>query len=250
MVDAGTGLLSSLVNVTGLLSGEEIFDVAVNSLGEVYGVTNTRLYRLNVSNGAATLVGVTGITGTNGLAFLGATLYATTNNTTNLYTIGTGTGVASSVGGWGASEPNLASAGDIAFVGSRLFVAATGLGADTRDLILEINPMTGAYIQGGPDKLGAAGVDGLKGLASDGTDLFLAADFFGGGGDIRIIKVDIGSGAFGTVISSQRWDGTGIANSFGAPGGMANAVPEPSVLMLSSLGLAVIGLSRWKRNRS
>ena len=30
---------------------------------------------------------------------------------------------------------------------------------------------------------------------------------------------------------------------------MANNVPEPSVVVLTSLGLGLIGLGRWKRNK-
>ena len=252
LIDTATGLLSSMVNVTGLDGGEEIFDIALSATYEVYGVTNTQLYKINTTTGAATLVGPTGLTGTNGLAFLGATLYATKNDVPNLYTLNTSTGASTNIGGWGGTDPLLFSGGDLAFVGNRLFVATTDTTTPHRAVIIEIDPANGQRLARGPDGLGA-GVDQLKGLASDNTNLFLAADSFGNTGSIRIILVDI-AGSFGTVLSSSLWQGTGIAGASGvlggSPGGLANSVPEPSALLLSCIGFGLLGLSRLRRKQA
>ena len=82
-VDFTGGVLGSFVTITGLAQNEEIFDIAVNAAGEIYGTSATRLYRIATS-GAATLIGThngAGLTPTsvlvgggtfNGLAFLGS----------------------------------------------------------------------------------------------------------------------------------------------------------------------------------
>lgn len=99
----------------------------------------------------------------------------------------------------------------------------------------------------GPANLGASNVQALKGLSTDGTDLYLAADFFGGAGDPRLIRVNITAGAgFGTVLSSQQLNGIG---TLGNPAGLTEfvGVPEPSALLLSVIGLGLIGFGRSKR---
>lgn len=238
LVDAATGNVTSLQNLTFQTSGganipnEELFDIAVNAAGEIYGVSNTGLYRVNLA-GIATLIGNTGVSGLNGLAFLGTTLYATAFGNPNLYTLNQGTGAASSIG---ASTFN--SGGDIAFLGGRLFLATT------TNQIVELDPSNGVVLNTGVAGLGN-GTQALKGLASDGVNLYVAADFFAGSGDIRIILLNTTpGGSFGQFISSQPLTGLG---AFGPPGGMTESVPEPATYLLSGLGLAVLAFARQRR---
>jgi hypothetical protein len=197
-------------------------------------------------NGAATAVGAgdgtiqAGLTGFNGLAFLNSTLYAVRNNATILYTLSTSTAAPTVEGNWGGT---FTSAGDIAFVGGRLFLAAddNSLGSGTQDRVLELS-LTGTILNTSADKLGSAGADGLKGLGSGGDGfLYLVA-----GTSPQIFKIDINTL---TVVSGGivNWQG---ASSFGSPGGMTESVPEPSVLTLSSIGVGLIVLSRIRRRKN
>ena len=242
VVDAATGAVTGLVNLTfqtsggGAIANEELFDIAITTAGEIYGVSNTGLYRVSLS-GIATLIGNTGVSGLNGLAFLGATLYATAGGNTDLYTVNTASGAATSIGSNGTFQ----SGGDIAFVGSRLFLATNS------NQIVELNSANGALLNTGPIGLGPSNVQALKGLASDGVNLYLVSDFFGGGGDKRVIQVNTTvGGSFGELVSSQQLSGLG---SFGPPAGMTEfvGVPEPATYLLSALGLGLAGLARRKK---
>lgn len=118
-VDFVNGTYLGFNTVTGLQGGEEIFDIAVNSLGEIYGVSATRLYRISTA-GAATFLGLHNSGTLNGLTFLNSTLYGVGTNST-LYTLNTTTGAGTIVGDF----TGFASAGDVGFVGNRLFVATS-----------------------------------------------------------------------------------------------------------------------------
>lgn len=238
LVNSATGAVTGLINLTFQTSGgatianEELFDIAVTTAGEIYGISNTGLYRVSLS-GIATQIGTTGVSGLNGLAFLGATLYATAGGNTNLYTVNTLTGAATAIGSSGFQ-----SGGDIAFVGSRLFLATNS------HQIVELNPANGAVIGAASASGLGSGVQALKGLGSDGTNLFLVADFFGGTGDIRVLRLETTQGAsFGTVLASQQLTGLG---AFGSPGGLTGNVPEPATYMISALGLGLIAYTRRK----
>jgi hypothetical protein len=249
-VDASTGIVSGLTNLTFQtgsgtnIGNEELFDIAVTAAGEIYGISNTSLYRVNPLTNIATLIAATTLSGSmgmspvgglNGLAFLGSTLYATAGGNSNLYTINTSNGEATVLGSSGFN-----SGGDIAFMGGRLFLATAS------NQVVELNPANGAVLNTGPTGLGNS-TQALKGAASDGTNLYLAVDFFAGSGDIRIVQVNTTPGAgFGTITANAPF--VGLA-AFGPPGGMTEfvAVPEPSTYLISALGLGLIGWASRKR---
>lgn len=257
-LNTSSGVASAYSQVTNLLPNEEIFDIATNSLGELYGVSNTSLYRINTINGIATLIaGISGpgVPTLNSLAFdPSGVLYAAGGNG-NLYTLNTGTAAAASVGTWATgAQAGFQAGGDIAFVGSRLFLA------NNNNQIVELNPANALLLGASAAGLGA-GIQTLKGLAqADGincgsitpTCLYVAADFNGGGGIPNVNLVDIGLGNFGSIIGASVSIlpiGNGGPIAFGFPAGLSDfsAVPEPSVITLSALGLAMLAWSRRKR---
>ena len=203
---SSTVVPGSLLAVTGLQPQEELFDIAVNAAGEIYGVTFTRTYKISLgATAVATQVG-TDVDGThgrlNGLAFLGSTLWATGAGP-KLYQIDLLSGATSERGTWGAAFPSVESGGDISFVENRLFIATNGN---------QIGEITGFTAGGaastvlgltlGTSQLGI-GVETFKGLGSDGGNLYLVADNQGGSLLPRIYQIDIALGAnFGTSLGA------------------------------------------------
>jgi hypothetical protein len=258
-LNTATGSATGYNQVTNLLPNEEIFDIATNALGELYAISATSLYTINTINAIATrIAGISGlgVPTLNSLAFdPNGVLYAAGGNG-DLYTLNTGSAVAASVGTWGTGpQAAFQAGGDIAFIGSRLFLA------NTNNQILELDPANAAVLRSSLPGLGA-NIQTLKGLAqADGSNcgnlitatcLYVAADFNNNGGVPNINLVDIGLGNFGNILGSSISIlpiGNAGPISFGFPAGLSDvsAVPEPSVITLSALGLAMLAWSRRKR---
>lgn len=258
LLDTTTGTASSYNPITGLLANEEIFDIATNAIGEVYGVSATSLYRINTNNAVASIVATLsgiGVPTLNSLAFdPNGVLFAAGGNG-NLYTVDTGTAAANSVGTWASGgQAGFQAGGDVAFVGTRLFLA------NNNNQIVELNPNSALVLNTSQIGLGA-NIQTLKGLAqADGsacgsatpTCLYVAADFNNGGGVPNINLVDIGAGAnFGNILNTSISIlpiGNGGVPQYGFPAGLSDfaQVPEPSVITLSLLGLGMIAWARRK----
>ncbi|OYT90305.1 MAG: hypothetical protein CFE43_19115 [Burkholderiales bacterium PBB3] len=116
LVDVDAKTLTSVARPTldGIMT-----DTATDSAGTLYLLTFTSLYRLNSTDGTASLIGAHGVVGANALSFDGSgALYAASNNDTLLYRLNLSTGRATVAGNVPTS-----SAGDLAFIKGRLFFA-------------------------------------------------------------------------------------------------------------------------------
>jgi uncharacterized protein DUF6923 len=204
-IDDSSGNIGKVDVATGAVSGvkatsQALTDIAFDPSGQLYGVTFDSLYKIDKSTGATTLVGSLGNAGTqfNALVFgKDGTLYTAAANSTSLYTVNTGTGAATALAG---TLPT-ASAGDLAFHGSNLFMAGSN-----GDLIkIALTPTVS-----GTDK-GSFGLANVFGLVNAGGNLYAVAG-------TKVYTVDPTDGA--TALAA---DYTGDVQGLGDANGAAAA---------------------------
>jgi hypothetical protein len=209
--DSNGGLVSydTTTKVSTVLgnTGTVMFDIALNSGGDLFGVDGGTLFKISTSGGATTALGSMG-SFVNGLVFgSDGTLYGAGGN--NLYKINTSNGQASLIGSMGNPE----SAGDLAFFKGQLYLASN-LG------LAVVNPLTGASRLIG-------GTTNIFGLASTVDALF-------GVKDNAIYTIDPTTGLTTKVSSYTNGQAYGAAS---AP----TAVPEPATWAMMLLGLVLVG---------
>lgn len=216
-VDVTTGAVTLVGN-----SGRILTDIAFDPNGNLFGIDQTNLYRINTTNGAATVVAALnpaiptvssniGLIPANSLVFGSTgTLYTATNQ---LYTVNPSTGADTRVGPLGGT---FISAGDLAFVNGTLYLS------DTQDRLLSVDPTTG-----GATLVGNMGVADVFGLATpDNATLYGVA-----GTSVYLINPSNGSATL-----AVNFGGHGLAQAFGesfvSEAAPPAAVPEPSALVL------------------
>lgn len=122
-------------------TGVVMTDIALSPNGTLLGMTATKLYRINRSNAHITDLGAHGIPGGNALVFgPNGLLYGAGRLSTSVYTVNTGYVESSPV--W---DDHHASAGDLAFDGTNLYLSST-LGELVRlELSSHQNPVVGFF---------------------------------------------------------------------------------------------------------
>ena len=260
-IDPLTGVATP-VGITGLhLSG-----LAVSPAGELLATTqaSANLYRLDAATGDAYLVGSTGTSYLDAIAFdRGGHLWGINNDgPSTLFAIDPATAAASPIGETGAPwiaglafDPNdgkaYASDGNgldgiyaVSTVsGAATLIGNTGLGGSTPDIGFDVNGRLFGVFGGGmnpntffeidkttgaPTVIGATGIDGLSGL---GSQVFLgiatASDIFGSQGNAgdQLVRIDRGTG-IGAAVGH---------NGIGGMSGLAVS-PEGHVFTTSSAG--------------
>ncbi len=202
-IDIGSGE----INQIGQMGNDTITDIAFDPDGNLFGLSFTQLYEIDVLDAHATPIGPHGIPFGNALVFNSdGTLYAAGATSTLLYTIDTATGESNEQG-----EIGFTSAGDLAFNDGHLF-----LSSNSNELIqIDLTDTTGSAI-------GFLGFVGVFGLATDDTGVL-----FGVSGT-QIFEVDTTTGAGSLVLD---YSGNGLGPAFGTSF-VAEAIPEPATLVL------------------
>jgi Bacterial pre-peptidase C-terminal domain/SMP-30/Gluconolactonase/LRE-like region len=153
-VDRATGNLT--LNNTSLT----FTDIARSNTGELFGITTSRLYKVDANTGATSLIGDLGTSNMNALGFSDAgTLYAAGGS--GFYTVNTQTGAATLI----ANISNFFSSGDLAFdpFGNRFLATSATFGSAT-DTLYAIG------LDGAATAVGDTGFSNLFGLAqANGT---------------------------------------------------------------------------------
>ncbi|MGA3185701.1 MAG: PEP-CTERM sorting domain-containing protein [Bryobacteraceae bacterium] len=213
--------------------GVNIYDIAEFG-GKLYGISAaSNLYSISTTTGAATDIGSTGQE-FNALTFSSTgVLYAAGIDTTDLFTVNTGTGASTKVSGE-TTQSDYNSAGDLQFVGNTLYLITQTNGNSILDTV---NLATGALTKVGTN-LGSANVFGL---AESGGVLY---GFTDNDGSSKVLSINTTTGVGSTVAD---YGGTG-RSAFGFEGTTDNnMVPEPGTMGVMGLGL--VGLGAFVRRR-
>ena len=121
-VDLATGEFTELLN-----SDIRWTDIDVDSEGNIFAISNSELYSIDLETQSATLIGSHSINGLNALEISeNGRLYAASITNQEIYTLDSATGTASSIG---TLPDTVNSAGDLQFIGDTLYLA------DNEDLV-------------------------------------------------------------------------------------------------------------------
>ena len=121
-VDLATGEFTELLS-----SNIRWTDIDVDGSGNVYGITNSELYALDLETQSTTLIGSHGIDGLNALEIgENGIFYAASIEEREIYVLDSSSGTASSIG---TLPEGVNSAGDLQFIGDTLYLA------DDEDLV-------------------------------------------------------------------------------------------------------------------
>jgi hypothetical protein len=218
-VDVSTGSVQIIGNL-----GATLTDIAFDPTGNLYGLSWTNFYTIDLTTGAATLVGPHGIGNATAMVFgPDGTAYSAGYSDNWLYTVNTQTGV-------GTKNHNTGyhGFGDLAFNGGNLFMST-----DTYDLV-KID-LTG---HGTAQQVMPLGMTTLWGSDTAGDG------FLYGVAGTSVYKFDLSAH---TLTSMCNYAGHGLGAAYGASW---YPTPEPSTVTMLSVGaisVLIFTLRRQKR---
>ena len=168
-------------------NGPELTDIALSEDQNLFGITFSELYSLDLAKNTSTLIGNLGFNGVNALGFdANNILYGATNNG-NFLRINPNTGVATLV----ANIPGFSSGGDLVFnPETNQFFATSNTPNDST--------LFSIALDGTATEIGAIGFDDVFGLSLENETLF------GYTADRQKIQInpETGSGTFDTALSN------------------------------------------------
>ncbi len=199
---------SGLVSVIGSF-GQILTDIAFDPNGNLFGISFSNLFSIDVETGSTTLIGAHGVAGGNGLVFgSDGTLYAAGYSTSNLYSLDVDTGTGTSLGDMGFS-----SSGDLAFLDGDMYLS----GSRGNLVSIDLSDLAASSV------VGTFGVSSVYGIATDDASSMYAV----AGTSVYSVDTVTGAASDGVSYAGQGL-GTAYGQSFFAEAG-ANPIDDPSI---------------------
>lgn len=229
-IDTNTVSTTSSVTVTG--TDRILADIAFDPDGNLYGITFSKLYSINLATGAASLIGALGGNDFNALTINTAGQAFTAGYYGDgLFGVNLGTGAATALGAIGNGFTG--SSGDLEFANGALY------GVDKNGGIDDLYALTTGPVSG--VRLGSTGLEKLYGLA------FADDTMFGVSGDAKtLFAINLLTGFASSLGPITGF--TGGAIGYGAAA-LVSPVPLPAALPLFGTGLGLFGYLGWRRKR-
>jgi hypothetical protein len=234
---------------------KKLTDVALDPSGQMYGVDYDRLYKVDKETGALTVVGSLYANGqlppiaqgANALAFnpVGGALYLASINNSYIFSVNTGTGLATPIAPVEAEEGQAwYSSGDLAFYNNELFWTAThdpNNPASTNSLIsLSVPDILPTDNRGVIQLVDSTPLTKVWGLAVDDGKLY------GVSGANTLIYEFVHPTIDATVANPHDFGGKGLGHANGA----TETIPEPATLVVwGLLGAVAVGAGWWRRRK-
>jgi hypothetical protein len=223
------GMLYRLNNKTlssqpiGSMSGlgtQNLLDLAIDKDDKIVGITRDKVFSLNASTGAATLIRALGTSAQDltSLSFVPSNLsdpsspdiLISANDMGQVFEINVTDGTATQIGSYGSTANGLVkSSGDIFGVHGVGIFATVDVGTDTMDYLARIDPANGWKAT----PIGAGtGYDKIFGIGYWGGKIYGFVDDGFEAGTGRVIQIDMNTGAAIEINSAPiRWFGAGVA---------------------------------------
>jgi hypothetical protein len=218
-MDQATLATTDLGSMTGL-GTQSLTDLAVDKDDRMLGVTLNKLYEIDATNGAVTLISELDVDNATSLSFVpldpddpdSADILVTANSFGDVFQIDPATGASTLLGNYGVvAAGQVRSSGDL-FAVRGLGIFATvdigdGSNPNANDFLARIDPETWVATPIGT----GTGFDKIFGVGFWGGKIYGFVDLGSGNGG-KMIDIDINTGV-GTELSesSQRWFGAGVA---------------------------------------
>ena len=215
-IDADTFAANEIGTISGL-GGQSLTDLAVDKTGAMVGVTLDKLYSIDPTTAAATLVKALAVSGDTSLSFVptdlndvnSADILVTANDQGDVYQIDETSGASTKIGSYGtAGAGKVISSGDLIGVRGLGIYATVNVGTEANDYLAAIDPTTWKATPLGT----GTGYKNIFGLGFwQGTIFGFVDDGTGAG---TMITIDKNTGV-GTKIGSgtQQWFGAGVTTN-------------------------------------
>ena len=214
-IDTATFQPHEIGTMTGL-GTQSLTDLAIDKSDRMFGVTLDKLYTINSTTGAATLVTMMSVQGNTSLSFVPMDLnnpasddiLVTANDMGDVYSINQTTGAATKLGSYGTfNNKKVVSSGDLIAVRGFGIYATVDVGTESQDYLARIDPTTWKATPIG----GGTGYDKIFGLGYWKGTIY---GFVSGSSTGQMITIDPATGAATEVQSgSVSWFGAGVATN-------------------------------------
>jgi hypothetical protein len=218
LLNSATLATTEIGPITGL-GNQSLTDLAIDKDDNMVGVTLDKLFTINPTTGAATLVGELEASNVTSLSFIPSDIddptspdiLVTANSFGEVFQIDPTTGASTLLGNYGTvAQGQVRSSGDLFGVHGLGIFATVDIGdgqADTEDYLAIIDPVTWVATPIGA----GTGFDKIFGVGFWGGVIYGFVDLGNGAGG-QMIQIDQNTGA-GTLLSTSaiRWFGAGVA---------------------------------------
>jgi hypothetical protein len=214
-IDTATLQPVEIGTMTGL-GTQSLTDLAIDKSDRMFGVTLDKLYTINSTTGAATLVTMMSVQGNTSLSFVPTDInnaasddiLVTANDMGDVYKIDQTSGSATKLGSYGTFNTKpVVSSGDLIAVRGFGIYATVDVGTEMQDYLARIDPVTWKATPIG----GGTGYDKIFGLGYWKGTIY---GFVSGSSTGQMITIDPATGAATEVQSgSVSWFGAGVATN-------------------------------------